>query len=207
MDAGALESEERVVRARGQVREGLEHAWRTPPLRAVLAVLTLASAFGLNFQLLLPLLTSREFHRGGGTYGLLMSALGLGAVLGSLLAAAASAPTPRRVSLLSLALGAALLLVTAAPTRPTAFAAVFVLGVAAGAFIPSCAGALQVNTVAAFRGRVMALYSIAFLGVAPIGGPAVGAIAQVFGPRAGFFTGAVASVAAGALGLRLVRRP
>jgi MFS family permease len=207
MDVGGLAVEERVGRARGQVREGLRHAWETPSLRAVLVVLTLASTFGLNFQLLLPLLTSDEFHRGGGTYGLLMSALGLGAVLGSLLVAAAPVPTPRSVSLISIGLGVSLALVTAAPTLSTAFAAVFVMGIAAGVFIPSTAAALQVSTTGAFRGRVMALYSVAFLGVAPIGGPAVGSVAQVFGPRAGFFTGAVASVAAGALGLRLVRRP
>jgi MFS family permease len=52
------------------------------------------------------------------------------------------------------------------------------------------------------RGRVMALYSIAFLGVAPIGGPAVGGVAQLLQARAGFLVGALAgALAAGLAGI------
>jgi len=61
----------------------------------------------------------------------------------------------------------------------------------------ACAGFLQLHSREGMRGRVMALYSIAFLGVAPIGGPAVGGVAQLLQARAGFLVGALAAGLAG----------
>ena len=52
------------------------------------------------------------------------------------------------------------------------------------------------------RGRVMALYAIAFLGSTPIGGPTIGWISQQFGPRIGFAIGGVAAIAATVVGGR-----
>ena len=56
------------------------------------------------------------------------------------------------------------------------------------------------------RGRVMALYAIAFLGSTPIGGPIVGWVSQQFGPRAGFAVGGIAAIVATAAAA-LVDRP
>jgi MFS family permease len=205
IDVHELAVEERVARARGQVREGLRYVRRHVSLRTVLVMLAITSAFGFNFQVVLPLLADEEFHRGGGTYGLLMSALGLGALVGSLVVAALSAATPRRVAWFSVAVGAALAGLAAAPDLPVALAAATVVGVSFSLFLASASGSLQVDAAPGMRGRVMSLYSIAFLGVAPIGGPAVGAVAQAFGPRAGLVIGAAASVCAGLLGIRLRR--
>jgi hypothetical protein len=98
---------------------------------------------------------------------------------------------------LAVALGAALAAVAAVPSPPPAFAAVFVTGATTSLFLVSCAGCLQIHAGEGMLGRVIAFYSIAFLGTAPFGGPAVGWTAQLLGPRAGFFLGAVACLAAG----------
>jgi MFS family permease len=58
--------------------------------------------------------------------------------------------------------------------------------------------ALQLAVDPAMRGRVMALYSVVFLGSTPIGAPLVGWIAEVAGPRAGLLLGAAAALAAAA---------
>jgi MFS family permease len=199
----ALSAEASVARAPRQVREGLRHVWRTPSLRIVLIVLALASSLGMNFQVLLPLLASETFHRGGGTFGLLMSAMGAGALAGSLLVASWSDPSIRRVSFLSILFGASLAALAAAPSLAFAFAAVSVLGISFSLFLASCSSSLQLNAGDQMRGRVMALHTIVFLGSAPIGGPLVGYIAQLLGARAGFLVGAGACAAAGALGLLL----
>ena len=197
MDPHGLHRETPVPRRRGQLRAGLRHAWHTPALRSVLLVLAVAGTFGFYFVVLLPLLTAQTFGQGGPVYGLLMAALGVGSVLGSLAAASWEAPTVRRVAALSVAHGAALAGLAWAPSLPLAFVAAFVTGIAFSLFLVSCAGSLQLNAGEGMRGRVMALYSIAFLGLAPIGGPLVGWVAEALGPRAGFLLGAIACAAAG----------
>jgi MFS family permease len=201
IDPGALHREAPAPRGRGQLCAGLQHAWRTPALRAVLLVLALVSALGFNFQILLALLAARTFAGGGALYGLFLAALGVGAVLGSLAAASGGAPTVRRVGALALAHGAALAAVAGARGLPPAFAAVTLTGATFSLFLVACAGRLQLHAGAGLRGRVMALYTIAFLGVAPVGGPLVGGVAQLLGPRAGFLLGAAGCAAAGGAAL------
>ena len=205
IDVNELAIEERIARRRGQVREGLRYVRSRRPLLVVLLMLALTSAFGFNFQVLLPLLADSEFHRGGGTYGLLMSALGFGALLGSLVVAALPPATPRRVAGFAFVVAAALFGLAASPTVAVAVPAAAFLGLSFSLFLASASGSLQVETAAGMRGRVMSLYSIGFLGTAPIGGPAVGAVAEAAGPRAGLLVGAVASAAAGLLGIGLRR--
>jgi len=65
---------------------------------------------------------------------------------------------------------------------------------------------LQLAAAPQMRGRVMALWAVAFLGSTPIGGPAAGAVAQYVGPRWGLGMGAVACAGAALLGLLVVRR-
>jgi MFS family permease len=199
MDPADLYIEPPAPRQRGQVQEGLRHVWSHSGLRTVLLVVTLVSIFAFNFQVLLPLLASETFHRGAALYGLLMSCLGIGAVVGSLTAAGWDAPTVRRVAALSITFGATLAAVAVAPSLLLAMAATGVMGFASSLFLTSSSGFLLTTAAEQMRGRVMALYSIAFLGTAPIGGPAVGWIAERLGPSAGFLAGALACVVAGSL--------
>lgn len=190
-----------VARTGRQVREGLRYAWRTPPLRAVLLILIIGSLFGANFEVLLPLLASQTFGQGPAIYGLLLGAMGFGAVIGTLIMAAAPAPTVRKVALYTITLGLSLAAVGAAPTLGTAIAAVLLMGVSFGAFTPSCGAALQVNTTDTMLGRIMALYTVALLGSATLGGPAIGGLAQLAGPRVGFLVSAASYLVATPIGL------
>lgn len=199
-----LYPEATVPRRRGQVREAAGYVWRTPPLRAILLVVLFVSTF-FNFQVLLPLLAVTTFQQGAALYGLLTSALGAGWVIGSLIAASWSDPTVRRVSALSLTFGTSQFAVALAPNLPLALVAVLCTGVATGVFFSSAVGCLQINTGEGMRGRVMAFYTIAFLGTAAISGPLVGGVAQYYGPRIGFIPGAVACLLAGALVLLALR--
>ena len=65
------------------------------------------------------------------------------------------------------------------------------------------------ETAPEYRGRVMALFSVAFLGSTPIGGPLIGWISEAMGPRVGLAVGAAASLgtAAWAYGQRRHREP
>jgi MFS family permease len=79
-------------------------------------------------------------------------------------------------------------------------------GAASITFMATANSILQLNSSPEMRGRVMALYGLVFLGSTPIGGPFVGWIAQVFGPRASVAVGGVACLLGAAIVALLLRR-
>ena len=85
---------------------------------------------------------------------------------------------------------------------PTAALAGALAGATGIAFLSATMTALQLHSIPVMRGRVMALYSILFLGSTPIGGPLGGWIAQAFGTRWSIAMGAAAPLASGVAGLR-----
>ena len=106
----------------------------------------------------------------------------------------------------SVGLGLSSFLVAVAPTVPTAALAGAAAGATGIAFLSATMTALQLQSIPVMRGRVMALYSILFLGSTPIGGPLAGWIAQAFGARWSIAIGAVAALVSGLAGLAVLRR-
>jgi len=192
---------ERVVRAKGQLKDGLRYAWKTPALRTPLLLVTVVGTLAYNFTVTLSLLASRTFHAGASGFGIMTSCMGAGAVVGGLIAASRSRPTGRRLVAVSFALGATLLTCAVMPVYPAELAALVLMGVANIGFIATANTTLQLASAPEMRGRVMALYGVAFLGTTPIGGPLVGWISQVAGPRAGIGVGGIACVLAAAAAL------
>jgi MFS family permease len=183
-----------VPRARGQVREGFRYVWATPALRNVLLSVALIGIFAYNFTVTLALLAKGTFHGGAGTYAVLTSCMGAGAVVGGLVAAHHARPTPRLLQVLALVFGGLLAAVALAPTLLAADLLIVLMGAASIGFIATANATLQLTAEPAMRGRVMALYAMAFLGTTPIGAPLVGAIAQWTSPRVALLVGAVATV-------------
>ena len=105
----------------------------------------------------------------------------------------------RRVAALALTFGLTHAAVAFAPTLALGFLTIGVMGMASSVFLTSCTACLQVHAGARMRGRVMALYTMAFLGTVPIGGPLVGWLAQSLGVRSSFFLAALPCIAAGGL--------
>jgi MFS family permease len=199
MRSRELHPTERVERAKGQVREGFRYVWRTPGLRNTLLAVALIGIFAYNFTVTLALLAKVTFHGGAGTYSLLTSCMGIGAVVGGLFAAHRARPTPRLLQVLALVFGGLLAAVALAPTLIAAAALIVLMGAASIGFIATANATLQLTSEPAMRGRVMALYAMAFLGTTPIGAPLVGAIAQWTTPRIALLIGAVATVVAAGL--------
>lgn len=187
---------DRVVRAKGQLVEGLRYVWRTPALRTPLIMVTIVGTLAYNFTVTLSLLSSRTFHAGAGGFGIMTSCMGAGAVIGGLITASRSRPTGRRLVAVSAALGATLMACALVPDYPVELAALVLMGVANIGFIATANTTLQLGSAPEMRGRVMALYGVAFLGTTPIGGPLVGWISQVAGPRVGVGIGGLAGLAA-----------
>jgi len=157
MRASELHPTEQVARAKGQIREGFHYVWRTPALRNTIAAIAIIGVFAYNFTVTLALLAKVTFHGGAGTYSLLTSCMGAGAVVGGLIAAHRSRPTPRLLQVLALVFGALLGAVALAPDLLTASMLIVVMGAASIGFIATANATLQLTATPAMRGRVMAL--------------------------------------------------
>ena len=185
-----------VARAKGQVREGLRYVWSTPGLRDPLVAMAVVGVFAFNFTTTLPLLATGTFHGGAGTYTALTVAMGIGAVVGGLVVAHRSRPSAAMLSVIGLGFGLAMAAVAGSPDEVLAIAALVVMGVCSIAFIATANATIQLQADPAMRGRVMALYAIAFLGSTPIGAPLVGWISDASSPRVAILVGGVATVVA-----------
>jgi MFS family permease len=203
MNAEQLERAQRPLRARGQLMEGLRFVWSRPDLSTPLALLAVVGTLALNFTVILPVLARDTFHGDASTYGTLLSVLGAGSLVGALFTASRREPSvPLLVGALGL-FGLFMLGAAAAPTLPLEIAALIPMGLAAVAFQTTTNSLIQLRSEPALRGRVMALYSVVFLGTTPIGAPVVGWVAQHFGPRAGLGLGGTAVLVAALVALWL----
>jgi len=196
MDAAALETAEPSPRSRGDLRRALSYVARTPELRIPLAMMALVGTLSFNFQILLPLLADFVWHGTATTYALLTTAMGVGSVTGALVAGARGRVDSALLVGASSAFGVLMLLAAAAPTLSLQIAALVPLGAVSVTFAAGVNSALQIAVEPGMRGRVMALYSVVFLGSTPIGAPFVGWLAEVLGPRAGLVAGGLAALAA-----------
>lgn len=196
----------RAPRAKRQVRDGLRYVNRTPGLRTPLIMMALIGTLAYEFQVSLLLAAKFTFHGDGGTYGLMTSAMGVGAVIGGLVTASRERHGLATLVSTSAVFGLLMLAVAAAPSLPLAVVALVMMGAVNISFISRANATLQLAADPAMRGRVMALWTVAFMGSTPIGGPIVGWIGEHVGPRWSLVTGGVACLVAATYGVRQQRR-
>ena len=205
MDRGALRPSAPAPREPRQVREGVAYVRRTPDLLVPLIMLALVGTLAYEFSVVLPLLAAGPFDGGAETYGLLTSAMGAGAIVGGLVVAGHGRTGLRPLTVAAAVFGVAILGAAAAPTLPVALVAMALVGAASITFLATGNTTLQLTSEPRFRGRVMALWTMAFLGSTPIGAPIVGAISEHASPRVGLLLGGLACLAAAGVGAAALR--
>ena len=196
MDPTALRPAPRASRERGAVRAALRHVRRTPRLAVPLALMALVGTLGYYFQTILPLLARFSFDGGAGVYAALVSAMGAGSVVGALATGARGRTGPALIAASALGFGALALLAAGAPSLALELPVLALLGAAAVTFAASINSYLQLEVAPQMRGRVMALYSIVFLGSTPIGGPLAGWLSQAYDPRVALALAGVSGLSA-----------
>ena len=180
---------------------------RTPELLIPLLMMALVGTISFNFQVLLPLLADFTWHGTATTYALLTAAMGVGSVAGALAAGARGRVSPRPAR--RVVAGSSASRCCWPPRRrrwSCRSSALIPLGAASVTFAAGVNSTLQIAVEPVMRGRVMALYSVVFLGSTPIGAPLVGWLAEVAGPRAGLVAGAVAALVAALVATLAFRR-
>ena len=195
-----------VPRERHQVRRGLRYIRHTTGLLTPLIMMALVGTLAYEFTVVLPLLAHLTLHGTAATYGLLAAAMGAGAVLGGVILATVPATGLRRLIVSCTAFGMAILAAALVPTVHAEIAALILVGAGSTAFLASGNTLLQLTSDPHFRGRVMALWSVMYLGSTPVGGPLIGVVAEHFSPRYALGVGGAACLAAAAIGLAGLRK-
>ena len=195
-----------VRREPGQIRQGLRYVRERPELLIPLLMIALVGTLAWEFQVTLPLMASKVFGGGAGSYGVMASVMGVGAVVGGLISAARSRPRARSLCVAAIGWGIAITAAAVAPTLPLELAALVFVGYGSITFNSYAKTTLQLAADPAMRGRVMALWALAWLGSTPIGGPLVGWIAQELGARWSLAAGGIPTLVCGLLALPVLTR-
>jgi len=196
MDPARLHAPPPAQHEPGAIRAGLRYVLRTPELMVPLALMALVGTLGFNFQVVLPLLAKFSFESGAMTYAALVSAMAVGSIVGALVNGHRGRTGPRLIAGGALAFGVAALWAAAMPSLAFEVPALMLLGAASVTFAATINSTLQLAVSPEMRGRVMALYSVVFLGSTPIGGPLAGWLAQSYDPRVALLLAAASGLAA-----------
>ena len=194
MDPARLYRPEKTSRTKGMMREGLRYVQNRTDIKAIIAILTVVGALGLNFQLTQAVMATRVFGKGAGEYGLLGSIMASGALAGALQAARRRQPRVFTVVVSAVLFGILEGALALAPTYEIFALLLIPTGFVMLNLLTSANATIQVSTEEEIRGRVLSIYFLFFLGTTPIGAPIIGWVAEHWGPRWSLGVGAIASL-------------
>jgi len=188
------------------VRDGLRYVRARPDLLVPMLMLAVIGTLAFNFQVTIPLLVTGPLGGGTGTFTLLFSVLSVGSLVGALGTARRTEVTNHHIVMAAGGFGLAMVGLAVAPGLWAAFPVAVVVGLTSVAFLTASTAVVQLRAAPEYRGRVLALQSMVFLGSTPIGGPLLGLVSDVLGPRVGVMIGAMACLGAAAWGHRALDR-
>ena len=177
---------------RGGLMDGVRYILDRPQLTLLFFTAFMMGTFGFNYSITNTLMATAVFHKGAGEYGMLGSIMGIGSLTGALLAARREKPRIRFVFVFLGGFALSLVLSALSP-HFWIFAAVMIpIGLCSVSVMVVTNSVIQMDLPPNLRGRVMALWGIATLGLTPAVSPALGWVGDQFGARATVWVGAVA---------------
>lgn len=183
------------------LKEGFRYAARTPAIRTLLTLIACSALAGMPALVLMPFFADDIFHRGSQGLGFLMGAMGIGAVIGTLVLARRSRISGLKNVIFygALTLGLGFVVLAISPWFYAALAVMPVIGFSVMRQNASANTLIQTLIPDAYRGRIMALYAMMVVGIGPFGSLAAGALAGWIGPRATVLGGGLLAIAAAAV--------
>ncbi|HET6880014.1 MAG TPA: MFS transporter [Pirellulales bacterium] len=165
------------------LREGLVYAFRFPPIRSLLGLVALVSFMSMAMSVLMPVFATKIFGGGAETLGQLTAAQGLGALAGALYLASRRTVLglAKRIALASAMVGAGMIGFSWSGGFWTGAVFLAITGCGVMVQMAACNTILQTIVDDDKRGRVISLHAMAFMGTAPLGSLAAGALANLFG--------------------------
>jgi MFS family permease len=200
MREDALYRTARSTERKGAVRAGLRYLFATPPLWISFLMLAIIGTLGNNYSVTLPLFVTRVLHEGETTYTTLYSVFSVGAVVCSLIIAHRNLVGMRQVITGAIALGIAMLALSATSSPAFSIIVIFFVGMASILYMTGTTSIAQIEAKQEMHGRVLALQTVLIGGPMAVGGPFLGWIADRFGGRAPIILGGVAALVAASIG-------
>jgi MFS family permease len=169
--------------ARSELAEGFRFVATTPPIRALLLMLGLVSLMGMPYVVLMPVFADRILHGDARTLGLLTGSSGLGALIGALSLAGRKGiqGLGRWVAIAGAGFGASLCAFAVSRSIWLSVATLLPVGFAMMVQMAGTNTLIQTMSPDAMRGRIMAAYTMMFMGMGPFGALLAGALAQRIG--------------------------
>jgi MFS family permease len=166
-----------------ELREGFNYTFGFKPIRYIILLLALVSLMGMPYTVLMPIFAKNILHGGSHTFGFLMGATGIGALIGAIYMASKKniVRLGSNLPLFTAVFGAGL--IAFALSRSFMLSLVILLATGFGMLIQMTSSntILQTITDDDKRGRVMSFYTMAFMGTAPFGSLLAGALADTIG--------------------------
>ncbi len=169
-----------------RVREGLHYVWHHAPSLYLMILVAINSGFAMQYTVLIPVFAKNILHSGASGYGFLMAAQGLGAVVGAIaMNSRASTPRALRQNLVfgMFCTAAAIFVFGVSPTMSISLLAQMFIGAGLMHHMVTTNTMLQLFVSDELRGRVMSLYTMSFIGTAPLGSLEVGFLGDHLSPR------------------------
>jgi len=195
-----------VKEAKGQIIKGFRYVYSSVVLMNTLIMLGIIGTLTYEFTVSLPLIAQFTFNGGAGAYAELTAALGLGSIIGGLFTASLKKTSNQTMVGAAFLFGLSIIVASFMPSLGLMMLAMLLVGAFSMVYATLATLTLQLESAPEMQGRVLALWSIAFLGSTTIGAPAIGWIGENIGPRWGLAVGGVAALIAGAIGFLAFRK-
>jgi predicted MFS family arabinose efflux permease len=187
--AGATATRRKNSNIMAETLEGIRYIIASPVLlRAIFAMLAVGT-FAMNFDVIIPVFAKEVVHKEASGYGYLLSAMGIGSLIGAILVSVRSKKGPRgRLLFISAALECLLYIILGfVQNYLLSIAVLLILGFFSVVFMTTANSTVQLNSSDEYRGRTMSVYTLAFAGTTPIGNFFAGSVTERLGANAGFF--------------------
>ena len=191
---------------KGQIREGLRYVWNTPVIFITLMMMAIIGTITFEWQASLPLFAKFILKGDAATYSALSVSMGVGMIFGGLFNASFGKSTLRPIIYSAFLFGIFLLIVSQINNLISATVIFVFIGVFSIMFANLSNSTLQINSDPKMRGRVMSLWSMAFMGSTAIGGPFIGWVGEYFGARSTLMVGGFAAIIAATYGIVALRK-
>ena len=184
----------------------LDYLRRTPAVTIPMALLCSFTLFGWNLEVLLPVLADKQLESGGATFGLLVLAMSIGSLIGSVIMASSRREGLGSLTVLLAIFGAAVVPLAAVHQLAIGMAVIFVVGVIGGGFLSLSNASVQTAADPRLQGRVSAVYGVVFVGARAVGGPILGWMVDSFGSQTALIVVGVGTAAFALLGMLAIAR-
>jgi len=171
------------VSALQNIKEGLKFTWQNQTLKTIIFITALTAVFASPLGVLMPVFAKEIFKVDAKGFGVLMTCSGIGALIGGLGIAAFGGVKKKGMVFFSAAIVLSIFMAIFSASKLFIFSSILlvVIGLCQVVQISISNTLVQLTTTNEMRGRVMSIYSIAFMGLSPIGSIMSGSLAQIFG--------------------------